>query len=62
MLDLKAIIGFFFFIIGILLMLYKFFSVSTEMSDINLFAGLFYMVFGISLLLIWSLGRRKNAK
>ena len=62
MLDLKAIIGFFFFIIGVLLVIYQWFSGSADMNDINLLAGLFYIVFGSALLLFWKFsGTKKEA-
>ncbi|KYP14599.1 hypothetical protein [Flavihumibacter sp. CACIAM 22H1] len=60
MIDLKAVIGCFFLLTGLILMLYQLYTDSTDLlPQVNFTTGLFYTVFGAILLLIWKLDKKK---
>lgn len=52
--DLRFVIGLFFFVIGILLLLYYFIAAKgiDQRSDVNLWSGLAFVLFGILMLLM----------
>ena len=50
--DLRFVIGSFFSIVGILLLIYSFSSGVAELSSVNKWCGLVFLVFGIVMIIL----------
>jgi len=50
--DLRFVIGSFFLIVGILLVIYSFLNETEQAKDINLWCGITFSVFGIFMILL----------
>ena len=50
--DLRFVIGSFFLIVGILLVIYSFLNETEQAKDINLWCGIAFSVFGIFMILL----------
>ena len=58
--DLRFVIGAFFSVAGILLLVYSFLTHAAEPQDVNRWCGGIFLVFGI-LMIIFSLGSSQSA-
>jgi len=59
--DLRFIIGLFFSITGIILLLNYFFVSGAQHPELNLYAGSAILVFGLLMLLLFYNGSKENA-
>jgi uncharacterized membrane protein len=50
--DLRFVIGSFFLVVGILLVIYSFFNETGQARDINLWCGISFSVFGVIMILL----------
>lgn len=69
MIDIKLPIGLMFSILGLLITGYSFLTMSNPAMyqkslgvNVNLWSGLFMLVFGGAMLLFWIIGRKKKNK
>lgn len=50
--DLRFVIGAFFFVVGILLLLYSFTNPTIEHAAVNRWSGIFFLVFAVIMMLL----------
>ena len=58
--DLRFVIGSFFSVVGILLLLYGFFSNKSDMQEVNKWCGGIFLIFGMIMIIFSRLNKTKD--